>query len=172
LNFCQPLSHICFLPTFLIYVFSQLFLYLVFFAIVLTYYGMPLHIVRELYNTFASFQKRISDFVRYRCRFPAGPMSFPCTPLPWLSLPSHSLSRPPMPFRATPLSFSRTLLLPTSLFPPSPPCPQSIPQSSLQLVPIHASPSPPPFPHLQPRPQLAASQQRSMHAHGLRRGQP
>lgn len=45
---------------------AQLFLYLVFFAIVLTYYGMPLHIVRELYNTFASFQKRISDFVRYR----------------------------------------------------------------------------------------------------------
>ena len=44
----------------------QLFLYLVFFAIVLSYYGMPLHIVRELYNTFASFQKRISDFVRYR----------------------------------------------------------------------------------------------------------
>ena len=44
----------------------QLFLYLVFFAIVLSYYGMPLHIVRELYTTFASFQKRISDFVRYR----------------------------------------------------------------------------------------------------------
>ena len=38
----------------------------------LTYYGMPLHIVRELYNTFASFQKRISDFVRYRCAPPRG----------------------------------------------------------------------------------------------------
>ena len=42
----------------------QLFVYMVFFAIVFSYYGLPLHIVRDLYNTFGRFKKRIADFVR------------------------------------------------------------------------------------------------------------
>ena len=44
----------------------QLFVYLIFFAIVLSFYGIPLHIVRDLYNTFGNFKKRIADFIRYR----------------------------------------------------------------------------------------------------------
>ena len=44
----------------------QLFVYLIFFAIVLSFYGIPLHIVRDLYNAFGNFKKRIADFIRYR----------------------------------------------------------------------------------------------------------
>ena len=44
----------------------QLFVYLIFFSIVLSFYGLPLHIVRDLYNTFGNFKKRIADFIRYR----------------------------------------------------------------------------------------------------------
>ncbi|EKX31973.1 HRD1-like protein [Guillardia theta CCMP2712] len=44
----------------------QLFVYLIFFSIVLSFYGIPLHIVRDLYNTFGNFKKRIADFIRYR----------------------------------------------------------------------------------------------------------
>ena len=29
-------------------------------------YGLPLHLVRELYETFRNFKSRVSDFIRYR----------------------------------------------------------------------------------------------------------
>ena len=40
--------------------------YFGFFGVVFAYYGLPLHIVRELYGTFRSFRTRVNDFVRYR----------------------------------------------------------------------------------------------------------
>ncbi|PWW71614.1 hypothetical protein C7212DRAFT_303172 [Tuber magnatum] len=40
--------------------------YLCFFAIVLTWYGLPLHIIRDVYLTLRSFITRIRDFIRYR----------------------------------------------------------------------------------------------------------
>ncbi|XRB01972.1 ubiquitin-protein ligase [Pycnococcus provasolii] len=44
----------------------HLFVYLVFFLIVFAYYGLPLHLVRDLWWTFRSFRARVADFVRYR----------------------------------------------------------------------------------------------------------
>jgi len=44
----------------------HLFVYLIFFIIVFTYYGLPLHLVRDLYWTFRNFRQRVSDFLRYR----------------------------------------------------------------------------------------------------------
>eukprot|EP00286_Rhodomonas_abbreviata_P018742 CAMPEP_0181301132 /NCGR_PEP_ID=MMETSP1101-20121128/7259_1 /TAXON_ID=46948 /ORGANISM="Rhodomonas abbreviata, Strain Caron Lab Isolate" /LENGTH=336 /DNA_ID=CAMNT_0023406413 /DNA_START=442 /DNA_END=1448 /DNA_ORIENTATION=+ len=44
----------------------QLFVYLIFFSIVLSYYGVPLHIIREVYGKFGNFKKRLSDYFRYR----------------------------------------------------------------------------------------------------------
>uniref|UniRef100_A0A061R0D6 RING-type E3 ubiquitin transferase n=1 Tax=Tetraselmis sp. GSL018 TaxID=582737 RepID=A0A061R0D6_9CHLO len=44
----------------------HLFVYLLFFIIVFTYYGLPLHLVRDLYWTFRNFRQRVSDFLRYR----------------------------------------------------------------------------------------------------------
>lgn len=29
-------------------------------------YGLPLHLVRELYETFRNFKARVADFIRYR----------------------------------------------------------------------------------------------------------
>lgn len=29
-------------------------------------YGIPLHLIRELYETFRSFRMRVADYVRYR----------------------------------------------------------------------------------------------------------
>ncbi|KAK9451810.1 uncharacterized protein V1518DRAFT_409602 [Limtongia smithiae] len=46
--------------------FIKLFIYLTFFLLVLTVYGLPLHIVRDVYLTMRSFTQRIRDFVRYR----------------------------------------------------------------------------------------------------------
>lgn len=44
----------------------HLFLYLVFFLVIFVNYGLPLHLVRELYETFRNFKSRVSDFLRYR----------------------------------------------------------------------------------------------------------
>ncbi|MCO5581340.1 hypothetical protein L7F22_035221 [Adiantum nelumboides] len=44
----------------------HLSLYLVFFLVIFVNYGLPLHLVRELYETFRNFKSRVSDFVRYR----------------------------------------------------------------------------------------------------------
>ncbi|KAH7426013.1 hypothetical protein KP509_11G081400 [Ceratopteris richardii] len=44
----------------------HLSLYLLFFFAIFINYGLPLHLVRELYETFRNFKSRVSDFVRYR----------------------------------------------------------------------------------------------------------
>ncbi|KAK9804312.1 hypothetical protein WJX72_006270 [[Myrmecia] bisecta] len=44
----------------------HLFVYMVFFIIVFTNYGLPLHLVRDLYWTFRNFRNRVADFLRYR----------------------------------------------------------------------------------------------------------
>lgn len=44
----------------------QLTIYLAFFLYVNTYYTFPLHILRDVYITFTKFQRRCSDFIRYR----------------------------------------------------------------------------------------------------------
>lgn len=40
--------------------------YLGFFMILMTFYGIPIHIMRDLFMTIRSFIKRINDFVQYR----------------------------------------------------------------------------------------------------------
>jgi len=37
-----------------------------FFSVILLYFGLPLHMMRDLYVTFRSFRRRIIEFVRYR----------------------------------------------------------------------------------------------------------
>ncbi len=44
----------------------HLFVYCVFFVIVFTHYGLPLHLMRDLYATFRNFRNRITDFLRFR----------------------------------------------------------------------------------------------------------
>jgi len=44
----------------------QLFVYLVFFLIIFAYYGLPVHLMRDLYVTFRNFRKRVNEFIRYR----------------------------------------------------------------------------------------------------------
>lgn len=44
----------------------HLCVYLVFFIIVFSNYGLPLHLVRDLYWTFRNFRNRVADFLRYR----------------------------------------------------------------------------------------------------------
>ncbi|KAK9244742.1 hypothetical protein V1506DRAFT_540480 [Lipomyces tetrasporus] len=46
--------------------FVKLFIYLGFFLLILTVYGLPLHIIRDVYLTMRSFMTRIRDFLRYR----------------------------------------------------------------------------------------------------------
>jgi len=46
--------------------FLKLLAYFVFFALVVHFYGIPLHIVRDLYFTLRSFIQRIRDLMRYR----------------------------------------------------------------------------------------------------------
>lgn len=45
--------------------FVRLVVYSVFFGIVMHYYGLPLHIVRDLWLTFRSFSKRLRDMMQY-----------------------------------------------------------------------------------------------------------
>ncbi|XP_071704985.1 ERAD-associated E3 ubiquitin-protein ligase HRD1B-like [Rutidosis leptorrhynchoides] len=44
----------------------HLSLYLGFFVAIFVNYGVPLHLIRELYETFRNFKLRISDYIRYR----------------------------------------------------------------------------------------------------------
>lgn len=46
--------------------FLKLVVYLSFFFILLVFYGLPIHIMRDVFLTCRSFFKRISDFVKYR----------------------------------------------------------------------------------------------------------
>ena len=46
--------------------FVRLVLYLTFFCVLCVFYGMPIHIIRDVAITIRSFYKRISDFVKYR----------------------------------------------------------------------------------------------------------
>ncbi|EEP76691.1 conserved hypothetical protein [Uncinocarpus reesii 1704] len=46
--------------------FFKLIVYLSFFAILFTFYGLPIHILRDVVLTMRSFTKRILDFIRYR----------------------------------------------------------------------------------------------------------
>ncbi|KAJ2820563.1 E3 ubiquitin-protein ligase hrd1 [Coemansia sp. 'formosensis'] len=50
----------------LVYDLARLVVYLFFFAAVMTYYGPPIHILRDLYITARSFYNRCRDWVRYR----------------------------------------------------------------------------------------------------------
>jgi len=45
---------------------SNMLVYLAFFVLICTYYGLPLHIMRDLYLTCRSFRSRVADFLRYR----------------------------------------------------------------------------------------------------------
>ncbi|XP_055826042.1 ERAD-associated E3 ubiquitin-protein ligase HRD1B-like isoform X2 [Solanum dulcamara] len=44
----------------------HLSLYLCFFMVIFMNYGVPLHLIRELYETFRNFKIRVADYVRYR----------------------------------------------------------------------------------------------------------
>jgi len=44
----------------------KLLLYVGFFCVIFTFYGIPLHIIRDLYYTFRSFVTRLADMVQYR----------------------------------------------------------------------------------------------------------
>ncbi|KZO93417.1 hypothetical protein CALVIDRAFT_566646 [Calocera viscosa TUFC12733] len=46
--------------------FLKLLTYLLFFIIVLTFYGLPLNIIRDVYMTARSFVTRVRDLIRYR----------------------------------------------------------------------------------------------------------
>ncbi|GJR30168.1 ERAD-associated E3 ubiquitin-protein ligase HRD1B-like protein [Tanacetum coccineum] len=44
----------------------HLSMYLCFFLTIFVNYGVPLHLIRELYETFRNFKSRIADYIRYR----------------------------------------------------------------------------------------------------------
>ncbi|KXS99717.1 hypothetical protein AC579_7159 [Pseudocercospora musae] len=44
----------------------KLVIYIFFFTVSITFNGLPMHIMRDVYMTFASFSKRITDYVAYR----------------------------------------------------------------------------------------------------------
>ncbi|KAI4322031.1 hypothetical protein L6164_021758 [Bauhinia variegata] len=44
----------------------HLSMYLCFFLVIFKNYGVPLHLIRELYETFRNFKVRVADFIRYR----------------------------------------------------------------------------------------------------------
>jgi len=44
----------------------RLFLYLIFFMIISTYYGLPIHLIRELCITFYNLKERIGKFIQFR----------------------------------------------------------------------------------------------------------
>lgn len=46
--------------------FVKLLVYVIFFAILITFYGLPIHILRDVFVTIRSFVRRILDFLRYR----------------------------------------------------------------------------------------------------------
>ena len=46
--------------------FVKLMIYIVFLTVSITFNGLPMHIMRDVYMTFASFSKRVSDYIAYR----------------------------------------------------------------------------------------------------------
>jgi E3 ubiquitin-protein ligase synoviolin len=46
--------------------FTKLVIYIVFFTVSITFNGLPMHIMRDVYMTFASFSKRVADYIAYR----------------------------------------------------------------------------------------------------------
>ncbi|KAJ7949860.1 E3 ubiquitin ligase [Quillaja saponaria] len=44
----------------------HLSMYLCFFLVIFMNYGVPLHLIRELYETFRNFKLRVADYIRYR----------------------------------------------------------------------------------------------------------
>ncbi|KAF1988189.1 hypothetical protein K402DRAFT_452914 [Aulographum hederae CBS 113979] len=46
--------------------FTKLLVYIGFFAVLMVFHGLPIHIIRDLYITMRSFLRRIHDFVQYR----------------------------------------------------------------------------------------------------------
>ncbi|KAL7148934.1 hypothetical protein ABFS83_05G006400 [Erythranthe nasuta] len=44
----------------------HLTMYMCFFLVIFVNYGVPLHLIRELYETFRNFKIRIADYIRYR----------------------------------------------------------------------------------------------------------
>ncbi|ERN20188.1 hypothetical protein AMTRI_Chr06g201290 [Amborella trichopoda] len=44
----------------------HLSMYLFFFLAIFINYGLPLHLIRELYETFRNFKARVADYIRYR----------------------------------------------------------------------------------------------------------
>lgn len=45
---------------------SKLLIYMFYFAVIVSFYGLPVHIIRDLYLTFRSFVIRVNDIIRYR----------------------------------------------------------------------------------------------------------
>jgi len=46
--------------------FVRLVIYIVFFVVVYTHYGVPFHLLRDLYYSFFTFMNRLNDMIRYR----------------------------------------------------------------------------------------------------------
>ena len=46
--------------------FLKLSIYIAFFAVSITFNGLPMHIMRDVYMTFASFTRRVADYMAYR----------------------------------------------------------------------------------------------------------
>jgi E3 ubiquitin-protein ligase synoviolin len=46
--------------------FIKLMIYVVFLTVSITFNGLPMHIMRDVYLTFASFMKRVNDYMQYR----------------------------------------------------------------------------------------------------------
>ena len=44
----------------------HLFVYFCFFIIIFAYYGLPIHLIRDLYSTFRNFNRRVKAFIQYR----------------------------------------------------------------------------------------------------------
>ncbi|KAL0372495.1 UNVERIFIED_CONTAM: ERAD-associated E3 ubiquitin-protein ligase HRD1A [Sesamum calycinum] len=44
----------------------HLTIYMCFFLVIFVNYGVPLHLIRELYETFRNFKIRVADYIRYR----------------------------------------------------------------------------------------------------------
>ncbi|XP_028764621.1 ERAD-associated E3 ubiquitin-protein ligase HRD1B isoform X2 [Neltuma alba] len=44
----------------------HLSMYMCFFLVIFINYGVPLHLIRELYETFRNFRVRVADYIRYR----------------------------------------------------------------------------------------------------------
>lgn len=63
---CQPSKGLRFALMLIDADFAKLLTYLSFFTVILLNYGIPLHILRDVWMTFRSFISRCSDLIRYR----------------------------------------------------------------------------------------------------------